>query len=111
MPGNLLHLGFNGVCPHGGTIQPIQTSARVRINRQPALRLADACMVTGCTFTVPPGKPQPCMKVQWVVGAQHVRIEGQPALLSTSFGLCQSAEQIPQGPPNVMSSQTQVRGQ
>lgn len=110
MADNLLHLGFGGMCPHSGTIQVIQTSARVQINRQPALRLSDACLVAGCPFVIA-ASPHPCVTVKWLAAAQRVRIEGQPAVLSTSFGLCQSADQTPQGPPNVTSSQTRVKGQ
>lgn len=109
MSGNLLHLGFGGMCPHGGPVQATQASPHVKVNQQPALRLSDTCQVAGCAFVVAM-KPQPCVKVQWMVAAQHVRIEGQPALLSTSVGFCQSAEQIPQGPPGVTSSQLRVRG-
>jgi hypothetical protein len=39
-----------------------------------------------------------------------VRVGGQQALLQTSSGLCQSAEQIPQGPPNVIAGQIRVKG-
>ena len=55
----------------------------------------------GCAFTVPPSKPQPCLKVQWLVPAARVLVGGQPAILQSSSGLCLSAEQIPQGPPSV----------
>ena len=62
----------------------------------------DLTTVAGCPFQVPVGagtKPQPCVKVQWPVPATRVKVDGQPVLLQTSTGLCQSAEQIPQGPP------------
>jgi len=39
-----------------------------------------------------------------------VRVGGQPVILQNSTGLCQSAEQIPQGPPNVVMTQMRVRG-
>ena len=39
-----------------------------------------------------------------------VAFRGQPALLQTSSGLCLSAEQIPQGPPNVATTQLRARG-
>jgi hypothetical protein len=37
-------------------------------------------------------------------------IGGQPAILQTSSGLCQSAEQIPQGPPTVIVTQVRASG-
>jgi hypothetical protein len=76
----------------------------------PVATLADVCVVAGCAFTVPPGKPQPCVKVQWLVPAARILINGQPALLQTSTGLCQSPEQIPQGPPVIVSTQPRVIG-
>jgi len=39
-----------------------------------------------------------------------VLISGQPAILQTSVGLAQSAEQIPQGPPTIVVTQTRVGG-
>ncbi|HEY4573548.1 MAG TPA: hypothetical protein VIJ26_06290, partial [Thermoanaerobaculia bacterium] len=85
-------------------------SPRVLVSGQPVATLADTTLVAGCAFTVPPGKPQPCIKVQWIVGAVRVMVGGQPALLQTSPGLCQSAEQIPQGPPTVIAGQMRARG-
>jgi hypothetical protein len=73
--------------------------------------MGDSFLVAGCAFTVPPGKPQPCVKVQWMVPATRVRIGGQFAILQSSSGLCQSAEQIPGGPPSVVVSQLRVTGQ
>jgi len=40
----------------------------------------------------PPGKPQPCIRVQWLVPAARVLVNGQPVLLQTSTGLCLSPE-------------------
>ena len=60
-----------------------------------------------CVFTVGP-KPQPCVKVLWLVPAVRVQVMGQPVIIQTSVGLCQSAEQIPQGPPNVIVAQTRA---
>ena len=70
-------------------------------------------MVSGCPFQIPVGagtKPQPCIKIQWIKPALRVKINGQPALLQDSSGLCQSAEQIPQGPPQVVVTQMRVKG-
>lgn len=110
MSGSLLQFGFVAQCPHGGSVQATSPSARVRLNQQPAVTLNDQSVVAGCGFVVG-FKPQPCASVTWLVAAQRVRIEGQPALLQTSGGLCRSADQIPQGPPLISSSQTRVRGE
>jgi hypothetical protein len=110
MPGFLLHVGASAICPHGGQVTIIPSSPRVLVSGQPVATLADTTLVAGCAFTVPPGKPQPCIKVQWIAGAVRVMVGGQPALLQTSPGLCQSAEQIPAGPPTVIAGQVRVKG-
>jgi hypothetical protein len=110
MPGFLFHLGAVANCPHGGTINVITTNIRVLVSGQPVATVADQCLVAGCAFTVPPGKPQPCLKVQFLVPATRVLVNGQPALLNTSPGLCLSPEQIPQGPPIISATQPRVSG-
>lgn len=108
MPGFLLHVGASILCPHGGTTAIVSTNSRVLVNGQPVATMADVYMIAGCAFTVPVGKPQPCIKVQWLVPATRVLVNGQPPILQTSTGLCQSPEQIPQGPPIVVACQTRV---
>jgi hypothetical protein len=109
MPGQLLHVGATILCPHAGQASIISTNTRVKVSGQPVAVLNDTTMIAGCAFTVGT-KPQPCIKVLWLVPAARVKVNGQPALLSTSSGLCQSAEQIPQGPPQVVATQMRVRG-
>ena len=87
MPGPLFHVGATAICPHGGQVQTIPTNARVLVSGQPVATLADTYLVAGCAFTIPPGKPQPCIKVQWLVPAARVLGNGEPAILQTSVGL------------------------
>jgi hypothetical protein len=108
MPGSLFHVGAVATCPHGGQIATISSNARVLVSGQPVVTLADACFVAGCAFA--PVKPQPCVRVQWLVPATRVLVNGQPVILQTSTGLCQSVEQIPQGPPIVVATQPRVIG-
>jgi hypothetical protein len=108
MPGFLFHVGAAATCPHGGQVATIPSSGRVLVSGQPVATLADICLIAGCTFA--PVKPQPCVKVQWLVPATRVFVNGQPVILQTSTGLCQSAEQIPQGPPIVVATQSRVIG-
>jgi hypothetical protein len=110
MPGFLLHVGATILCPHGGSASILPTNSRVRVSGQPVALFSDTTLVAGCVFTVPGPKPQPCLKVQWLTPATRVRVNGQFVLLNASSGLCQSAEQIPQGPPNVITTQVRVRG-
>lgn len=109
MPGMLFHVGATAICPHGGQISTISTNTRVLVSKQQVATFADTFLVAGCAFTVPP-KPQPCVKVQWLVPAIRVFVSKNPVILSASSGLCQSAEQIPQGAPIVTVTQVRVKG-
>jgi hypothetical protein len=110
MSGFLFHVGATALCPHAGPVQTVSGNTRVLVGGQPVATQADNFLVSGCVFTLPGGKPQPCVTVRWLVAASQVRVGGQPVVLQTSTGLCQSAEQIPQGPPNVVTTQFRVRG-
>ena len=109
MPGFLYHVGASAICPHGGQITTLPGNPRVRVSSQPVATMADQSLIAGCAFTAGP-KPQPCIKVQWLVPAVRVRAGGQPVLLQDSQGLCLSAEQIPQGPPTILVTQPRVKG-
>ena len=109
MSGFLMQVGASVICPHAGQVSIISTNTRVLAGGQPVATMSDTFVVAGCAFTVRP-KPQPCVKVQWLVPAARVLVNGQPAILQTSTGLCQSAEQIPQGPPTVIATQVRARG-
>ena len=111
MPGPVFHVGAQAICPHAGTVTTVSSNTRVMVGGQPAATMADTYVVGGCPFQVPiPGgtKPQPCVKVQWLVPATRVLVNGQPVILQTSTGLCLSIEQIPQGPPSVVANQPRV---
>jgi uncharacterized Zn-binding protein involved in type VI secretion len=110
MPGFLVQVGATAMCPHAGQVSIVSSNTRVLLGGQPAATLGDQFLIAGCPFTIPPAKPQPCVKVQWLAPATRVLIGGQPAILQTSSGLCLSAEQIPQGPPNVIVTQLRVQG-
>jgi hypothetical protein len=108
MPGPLIHLGITAMCPHGGSVSVVTSNARVLVSGQPVATLADQYPIAACPFQIPVGagtKPQPCVLVKWLVPAVR-----QPVILQTSTGLCQSIEQIPQGPPSVTVAQTRVVG-
>jgi hypothetical protein len=108
MPGPLYHMGAVAICPHGGQITIVPSNTRVLVSGMPVATVSDIGVVAGCVFTVPGPKPQPCVTARWLVPATRVLINGQPALIQTSTGLCQSAEQIPNGLPTITSTQTRV---
>jgi hypothetical protein len=110
MPGPLIQLGATVLCPHGGQVTDVPTNTRVLASGMPLATVADMFLVAGCTFTLPSAQPSPCLTVQWLTPAVRVFVNGTPALLQTSSGLCQSPEQLPQGPPIVAATQVQVIG-
>lgn len=107
----LLHLGASIRCAHAtglATMQP-PALARVKASGVAVATQADSFLIAGCPFTVA-SKPQPCVSIRWVVPALRVRVNRSPVLLQSSRGVCQSAEQAPQGPPVATSTQPRVRG-
>lgn len=113
MPGPLYHVAATAICPHGGQVSVISSNTRVLVGGMPVATMGDQFLVAGCPFTVPAGpapKPQPCVRVQWIVPATRVLVNGQPAILQASTGLCLSVEGIPGGPPTVVATQPRVVG-
>lgn len=110
MSGFLFHVGATALCPHGGQVSVVSSNARVTVSGQSVALLSDLFTVGGCPFQIPGPKPQPCVTVQWLVPASRVRVNGQPVILQSSTGICQSVEQIPQGPPNVVVTQFRAKG-
>ena len=114
MPGFLLHVGATVQCFHAAPATSVTSNIRVLVSGMPALTMADVSAVAGCPFTTPIPKPQPCVTIRWLpAAASRVLINGQPAVLRVSGpgpGICQSAEQIPQGLPIVSAIQTRVSG-
>ena len=113
MPGFLVHVGAAAICPHAGQVSFITSNTRVLVSGQPAITVTDIFTIAGCPFQIPvPGgtKPQPCVTGRWLTPSTKILINGQPAILQASAGLCQSVEQIPQGPPTVTTTQVRAGG-
>jgi hypothetical protein len=108
MPGPIYQVGAVAMCPHGGQVTVASSNARVLAGGAPAVLVSDLGIVGGCVFTVPPGKPQPCATVRFLVPATRVTVMGQPVVLQSSVGLCLSADGIPAGPPIIASTQVRV---
>ena len=112
MPGFLMHFGAVVQCPHGAPSQVLATGARVTLTGMPVALFTDQIIATGCPFTIPPGKPQPCVLAKWLMPSTRVTINGSPAMVVAAPGpgpgIFQSADQIPNGPPIVGSVQTRV---
>jgi hypothetical protein len=113
MSSELVQVGATIQCPHAGQATITPSNQRVKAGGASVAVLADSTSISGCSFQVPAGpstKPQPCVMAQWLMGAVRVKVMGQAVLLKTSSGLCQSAEQIPQGKPNIQMTQMRVKG-
>jgi hypothetical protein len=115
MPGFLLHVNAIMQCAHMAPATTTPTQTRVLVNGQPVATVSNLITVQGCLFTIPGPKAQPCVLVKWLMPATRVLVNGQPALLQPSpsgvgSGICQSVEQIPQGPPVISMVQTRVLG-
>ena len=78
MPGPLVNVGAIATCPHAGQVTIVSSNARVLASGTPLATMADQFLVAACVFTVPPGKPQPCVHVQWMTPAVRVLVNGQP---------------------------------
>lgn len=110
MAGYLFHSGAVAQCPHGGSVTFTAGNTKVLVDNKAVATTADIFQVSNCSFQVPVGagsKPQPCMKAT-LAPATKVLINNKPAILTVGTTICQSAEQIPQGPASVISSQTKV---
>jgi hypothetical protein len=116
MPGFLLHVGASVQCFHkaAATISP--GLPKVLVSGQVvATTSSQVAVLPGCPFQVPAPsgtKPQPCVSIKWGTVATKVLVGGNPALLGPApgvvAGICQSAEQIPQGAPSIITMQTRV---
>ena len=85
-------------CPHmmAGTLAT--GTAKVLVDNMPPLVMGDKGTIAGCPFTVPSGKPQPCATALLTKAATKVLAENKPVLLMNPADICQSADQIPNGP-------------
>jgi hypothetical protein len=107
--GSFLHVGATIKCPHGGLASSITSNTKVRVAGQLVLNQTDILNISGCFFTVG-NKAQPCVILKQFAGAARVLINGRPVVLQDGSGICQSAEQIPQGGPNVVTTQIKTKG-
>jgi hypothetical protein len=112
MPGLLMHVNAACQCTHAAPATIVPTQPRVLVSGQPVATMTSQIIVAGCVFTVPGPKPQPCVTIKWLLPSARVLVMGLPAMTiaapGVGPGLCQSPEQIPQGPPIVSAVQPRV---
>jgi hypothetical protein len=107
MPGYILTTASQIKCTHGGTAMLVTANTMAKIDGAPALLETDVHPVVGCPFTVPPGKPQPCVRIEWTAGAATCKCNGTKVLVQSSVGKCISAEGAVQG--LAIIAQTQIK--
>lgn len=106
MPGPMLHQGAIVQCPHLVPAMLATTQPRVLVNGTQALLSSDMVTFAGCPFVVG-NKPQPCARAL-TIPAARVQVNGVPVVTSLGAGLCQSADQLPNGPAFVSMVQPRV---
>ena len=109
MPGYILTTSSQVMCTHGGTATLTTANTKVKVDGAPALLESDIHSVAGCPFTVPPSKPQPCIKIEWTLGATMCKANNTKVLIQSSVGKCISAEGATQG--LAIIAQTQMKAQ
>lgn len=108
MPGYLLTTASTIQCPHGGQAVLFTSNARVMADGAPVLLSSDVHPVAGCAFTLPGGKPSPCLRIEWASPAGSSEVGGAAPLVKTSVGKCLSPEGAPQGVAIIAN--TQIKG-
>ena len=95
-------------CPHSIPAIITATGAKLLIAGTPAALQGDTATVSGCPFTTPEPKPQPCVTAEMTKAATKVTSGGTPVLLVNPSDLCKSGS-IPNGPVVWSSPQTKVQ--
>lgn len=114
MAGNTLNTNATLMCPHGGSVKIISANVRVKVDGAYAALANDQYVVTGCPFQIPAPSgtiPSPCLTVKWIMTDMRLKVGGTPTLSRSSVGLCQNAQQAPQGPVTIANTQARSSSQ
>ena len=106
----LLGDGSQLQCPHGGTVSITSSNSKSKANGEAILRSSDTFTVSGCSFTLPPATPHPCVQVNWVQTATKCKAGGDAALTKGGVGMCVAADQAVQGTVTISSAQGKAGG-
>jgi uncharacterized Zn-binding protein involved in type VI secretion len=98
------------MCPHGGMVTAIGQNAQAKAGGDFVVRSSDQFMVAGCPIIIA-GAPHPCMQIQWLQPSSSTKAAQDFTLTEASSGLCVAGDQVPQGAPQVTTTQPQAAGQ
>ncbi|MFI7407077.1 hypothetical protein ACIBU0_00120 [Streptomyces sp. NPDC049627] len=109
MPGFALTTAAALTCAHQGQVTLNPGQRQVLAGGAPVLTTADPNAVTPCALS---SSQTPCVKVDFTVAASsRVFVHRRPLVVQPTgpgSGVCQSAAQVPQGPPVVSTVQQRV---
>lgn len=114
MAGNTLNVSSTLQCPHGGSVQIITANTKVKVDGAFAALASDQFLISGCPFQIPVGVgtiPSPCLTVRWVLTDLRAKVNSTATLSKSSIGLCNNAQQAPQGLVIISNTQTKVTSQ
>jgi hypothetical protein len=109
MGANILQMGCQIQCIHGGVAVVTPSNVRVKVSGSFALLSTDIMTIIGCQNPSLTGG-LPCVTIQWLNEAKRVKIQGTPVLLETSIGLCNNSAGAPQGIAIISGVQQRVKG-
>lgn len=95
-------------CPHGGKVTGV-AGGKLKAGGAPVLTDKDAFTIAGCAFTLPNGKPSPCLSIEWKKVDLKPTVAGGATLSSASVGVCKADTGAPQGTVLVVSTQPSVK--
>jgi hypothetical protein len=102
---NYLTTSSTILCFHGGRANLLTANTKVFANGSPVLLESDIHPVIGCLFTLPNGKPSPCIRIEWSAGSTKTAANSTAPLLKNSIGKCYSAENVIQGVATIANTQ------
>lgn len=102
MPGKVVTTASTVLCQHGGTAQLQTANTKTHCDGSPALLESDVHPVTGCPFTLPNGKPSPCVRIEWTPANTPAPVQGTPVVVESTVGKCINAEGAPQGVATIL---------
>jgi hypothetical protein len=107
--GGLLNAASMLMCPHGGMVTAVPSSANVTVDGSPIVLSTDTFTIAGCAFA-PGGVAHPCVLVQWQLAAQRSTSGSVATLTQESVGMCKAADGAVQGVVLVQSTQQKATG-